>query len=128
MLAAYGLPGCVLVLKLLFKIFVDQKPKWLDAFRAMLAFPIDMTFLSFSYGAATLTFIAASREVQPQAKDVATLTIAVIIGAFLATKCARHSDASLDEGKYFQVVVSAAGSYIVASFVLYWSLHCEQIV
>ncbi|MBB3474259.1 hypothetical protein [Sphingomonas sp. BK345] len=128
MLAAYGLPGCVLILKLLFKIFVDQKPRWVDAFRALLAFPVDVTFLSFSYGAATMALISAARGVQPDAKNVMTLTVAVIIFAILTTKIVKFSDASLDEEKYVLVGLSAVCAYAAAFFVLYFALHCETIV
>lgn len=128
MLAAYGLPGCVLILKLLFKIFVDQKPRWVDAFRALLAFPVDVTFLSFSYGAATLALISAARGVQPDAKIVMTLTVAVMIFAIITTKIAKFSDVSLDEEKYVFVGLSAVCAYATAAFVLYFALHCETIV
>lgn len=128
MISSYAFPGCILVLKLFFKVFVDQKPKWIDGFRAALAFPVDVTFLAFSYGAATLTFVTADKSVQPDWKMVAILTLTVIIGAFIATKLSRHSDASLDQANYFQLITCSVLSYLCAGFILYWSIHCERLV
>jgi hypothetical protein len=47
-------PGTVMVLKLLFKLFIEQQVKAVDIAKAILAFPIDIAFLSFSFGAAII--------------------------------------------------------------------------
>jgi hypothetical protein len=128
MLADYLLPGCVLALKLLFKIFIDQKAKWLDGFRAVLAFPVDITFLSFSYGAATLAHVTPQLNHQIEVKTVGALTLGVVVCALLTTKLSRDSDSALDDRRYPMMISLTFFSYLVAAFVLYWSLHCENMV
>jgi len=64
MLIDMAFPGSVMLLKLFFKILIEQEAKLVDFFNAFLNFPIDIAFLSFSFSAALL--YAPSGKIQRQ--------------------------------------------------------------
>lgn len=122
MSADYLLPGSVLLLKLMFKLFVDQTPKLVDAFKALIAFPVDMTFLAFSFGSAALVQAQIGKAESPDVKMIISLVVFGVIFAFVTTKLARWSDSALDQNKLIASGLIAVAGYFVAVFVVYWSL------
>jgi hypothetical protein len=128
MAAEIFLPGCVLLTKLGFKIFVDQRPAWVDAFRAILMFPADMTFLCFSYGAAALTFHEIQAGVNTKASTTIGIALVGVLFAFLTNRISRAIEAYFDEDKYFLASFLALIGYGISSFVLYAALNVGDFV
>lgn len=122
MIADYVFPGSILFLKFMFKLFVDQKPKLLDAYRAFLSFPIDITFLSLSFGVATLGHLEPSKNTTPNFKMVISFVIISIIIAFLSTKISNYANGVLDKSCYVKSFFVGALGYIISCFVIYRSL------
>lgn len=119
MIADYLLPGSVLVLKLMFKLFADQSPRLVDLFKALITFPIDMTFLAFSFGAATLAHADGG---PPNVKTVIALVLGGVICAFLTTKLCRLADGAFDRNRLWQSGFLAVIGYVIAAAVVYSSL------
>jgi hypothetical protein len=122
MSAEYLLPGSVLLLKLAFKLFVDQTPKLVDTFKALIAFPIDMTFLAFSFGSASLVQAQIGKAGSSDVKMIISLAVFGVLFAFVTTKIARWSDSALDQNKLIVSGLLALVGYFFAVFVVYWSL------
>jgi hypothetical protein len=87
-------PGSVMLLKLVFKITIEQQLKPVDVAKAILAFPIDIAFLSFSFGAAILYArpIATMRQDTP--RDMAMMIVVAVALLVITTTFAKKSDAS----------------------------------
>jgi len=50
----FALPGVIILLKFGLKIATDQETNGADTLKAILVFPVDIAFLSLSYGSAVL--------------------------------------------------------------------------
>jgi hypothetical protein len=122
MSADYVLPGSVLLLKLMFRLLVDQKPSVIDSIKAVIAFPVDMTFLLFSFGAATL---AHDQYIQknPDIRMIVSLVILGVVCAFVTTKLSRISDEQFDKNHYGWAGISGGCGYLVAVAVIYCSFR-----
>ena len=120
MSAEYLLPGSVLLLKFLFRLLVDQSPRLVDFFKALIAFPVDMTFLAFSFGAATLVHASAGKE--SNVRMIITFVVGAVIAALVTTKLSRASDAALDRSRVVAASSITALGYAAALTVLYFSL------
>ena len=108
-------PASVMFLKFFCKLFVDQRIGWLDAGKAILAFPVDIVFLSLSFGSAILYTIPSS-----QIKDGATLKsifviiITCVIIAILTILLCKKSDAALTQNRPIITAVLFLISYAIS--------------
>ncbi|MBY5484669.1 hypothetical protein HFO87_09310 [Rhizobium leguminosarum] len=72
----YALPGSIILLKLMLRLGTDQETNTADTLKAVLVFPVDIAFLSLSYGSAIL--YASQGNVAGQMPVKAVLTIAFL--------------------------------------------------
>jgi hypothetical protein len=77
MLADYILPGSVILLKFGLRITTDTETNTPDTLRALMVFPIDIAFLSLSYGSAIL-YSSQNLSADPHTVK------AIVAAAFLA--------------------------------------------
>ena len=77
----FALPGSIIVLKFGLKMTTDQETNGADTLKALLAFPVDIAFLSLSYGSAVL-YTAQNASNEP-ASVKAILTVAFVAIALL---------------------------------------------
>jgi hypothetical protein len=113
MLWEIAFPGSVMILKLVFKIVIEQQLKAVDVTKALLAFPIDIAFLSFSFGAAML-----------YARPVGSIAVGTILTFAIAllavtTVFAKKSDQSFTLSKFGMTFVHVIVAYVL-SFVAFW--------
>ncbi|WP_277970179.1 hypothetical protein [Sphingomonas echinoides] len=72
----YALPGSIILLKLMLRLGTDQETNGADTLKAILVFPVDIAFLSLSYGTAIL--YASQGNLTGQVPVKAVLTIAFL--------------------------------------------------
>ena len=85
----FALPGSIIMLKFGLKMTTDQETNGADTLKALLIFPVDIAFLSLSYGSAVLyTAQNASDEAAPVKAilTVAFIAIALLLPVIVLTK------------------------------------------
>jgi hypothetical protein len=88
MASDYILPASVICLKFVFKLVIGHEVKKVDIAKALIVFPIDIVFLSFSFGAAVLYSIHAKSPAMPTVKEAVLFTICCCLAAaFVALLC-----------------------------------------
>lgn len=116
--ADYLLPGSVLILKFMFKLFVGHSPRLTDWLKALITFPVDMTFLGFSFGAATVTHAGRAA---PAGKALVVIVLVGVICAIATTVVARSAEHQLDLSRPWRSTGLTAIGYLVAGLVVYLS-------
>lgn len=124
----YFFPGTVLLLKLGFKIFVDQRFKWLTAARSLCVFSADLAFLCLSFGAITLSQAQKSSEHSAEAKLVMGLFALSVIALFGVTAVSRAINDAFDDEKYWLVIGLSAFGYMIALGVLWASVGISGVI
>jgi hypothetical protein len=114
MLSDLAFPCSVMVMKLLFKLAVEQEIKIVDALRALLVFPIDIAFLSFSFGAALLYAIPAQRIQSGNVRTMFIFLIIGLIGLILITVSAKKSEKLFVADNYKLMMFLSAVSYVLS--------------
>jgi hypothetical protein len=112
-------PGFVMVLKLVSKLFVEREVSFMDALKAMVVFPIDITFLAFSFGAAILYAIPPQSVHTGSVKKMFAVLIACTILSIVVTALCRKGDKALDQSKF--------GTTIGWAIVTYGASFCAKL-
>jgi hypothetical protein len=115
-------------LKLCFKIFADQKPTWFDAFKAFFAFPADLTFLSFSFGAAAAAQSTAVEMPLSQIGWVVGIALIGVAAAFITNRISKAVERAMDREKFISAIGESSIGYLIASSILYFSVSIKAII
>lgn len=124
----YVLPGSVLLLKLVFRVCVDQRFTWIDTLRAVVVFPADVAFLSFSFGAATLAQLQATGEQPIDSRFTLTASVLCVAFVMLASVSSKASERAFDSSQFIRMAALSGTGYCLAALVLYWSLHVGALI
>ena len=112
-------PGTVMVLKLLFKLFIEQQVKPVDIAKAILAFPIDIAFLAFSFGAALLYAKPPSSIHIGTIREMFVILLLAVMILMICTVLAKKSDAAFTLNKFALMFLLVILAYL-ASMVAVW--------
>lgn len=121
-------PGTVMMLKLVFKLTIEQQMKPVDVAKAVLAFPIDMAFLSFSFAAA----IVYSREDEVlhdlTLRGTIALVISSVIVLLLTTTFAKKSDAAFTLNRFVWMFCHVICAYVFSITAMLCALHAGTLL
>lgn len=120
-------PGTVMVLKLLFKLFIEQSVKPVDIAKAILAFPIDIAFLSFSFGAAILYAKPPSSIQIGTIREMFVVLLIAIIALMIITVLAKKSDAAFTLNKYALMFLLVILAYLASMAAIWGALSIGAI-
>ena len=114
----YIFPGAVVVLKFLFKLWTNQQSSKVDIVRAIVVFPVDVTFLSLSFLAAACTKWQAANAFPGSTYAVLTAAIVYIAVIYATLVLTKESDRAYIADKSWTALFFACPSYILASLSL----------
>lgn len=114
-------------LKFIVKLVVDQQISKVDAMKAFLAFPIDVAFLSMSFGAAVLAGLGKPGGRTISATGVLVFAVACITVAIITTMFCKRSDRAFDLDKTWPVVGWGFLSYAMSFLAAAGSLQAGSI-
>ena len=117
-----------MLLKLATKLFVGRSAKPFDLFKALVVFPIDMTFLALSFGAALLYARAPSQINAGSVKAMFVFFGFCAILTIVTTALCQKSDKSLDEWKVFDAILYSMVTYAVSFSALITSLSIPELI
>jgi hypothetical protein len=115
-------PASIVLLKFICKLFVDQRVQWLDVGKALLAFPIDIVFLSFSFGSGLLYLMPSDQIRTGTIKSMFGLLVICICVALLTTFICRRSDAALTQSRYWICGLLFVVSYCISVVSIFGAL------
>lgn len=110
----FAFPLVVLTIKLAFKLFVGHTLDRVTTAKTFIAFPVDVAFTAFSFGAASLSHGSDARL---DARAVIAMTLAGVAIALFITWCTREAERAFDRDAYWPVVLLTGLGYLL-SFVL----------
>ncbi len=114
----YIFPGAVVVLKFLLKLWTNQESSKVDIVRALVVFPVDVTFLSLSFLAAACNKWQTESQHPASTYMVLTATIAYIAIIILTSVLTKESDRAYVADKNRKAFWFALPSYVLASLSL----------
>jgi hypothetical protein len=125
MIADYVLPGSVIALKFLFRLFIGQQVTKTEVFKAILSFPVDLAFLAVSFSAIILPGMQTRPTNPLSTKDVMYLFVVYIVIAFVVTAFSRHSDNAFVKApdKPKSAILWATPAYFLSILVIVLSLR-----
>jgi hypothetical protein len=112
-------PGTVMLLKLVFKITIEQQIKPVDVAKAVLAFPIDIAFLAFSFGAALLYARPLGVMHTNGIRQMFVALVVAIILLVITTVFSKKSDNAFTLEKFKMTFLHVLVAYVL-SFVAVW--------
>jgi hypothetical protein len=121
-------PASIMVLKLLCKLFVDQQVRLLDAGKALLAFPVDIVFLSLSFGSGLLYATPTNQIQAATIKSMFVLLLVCVCMALLTTFICRRSDAALSRSQYWRCGLLFIISYSISSIAIFGALGVRSFL
>jgi hypothetical protein len=113
------LPGSILAIKFAFKVVVDQQLSSTGLMKAFLMFPVDIAFLTFTFGAAAFSFSPPSAD---PVRAVLIFALATIFVLFVVHICCRRADLFFDKAKMVPAVSLAAAAYLLSISVIVLAL------
>jgi hypothetical protein len=128
MLGELGFPGSVMLIKLLFKMFIEQEVRRVDCLKAILNFPVDIAFLSLSFGSAILLAAEARSTVSSAGKTLLAFVVAALILSFLVTVMCKRSDRAFTADRNRASVGWAFLGYFLAFVVLFASIELGSVI
>jgi hypothetical protein len=121
-------PGTVLLLKLVFKTVIEQQMKPVDVAKAMLAFPIDIAFLAFSFGAAILYSRPPAQIANGTLRDMFIAIVAAIILLASTTAFSKKSGEAFTRERFVMTFVHIIPAYALSLLTLWAALHAAEII
>ena len=115
------LPGTVVLFKSALRLMVDRQVTGLLFAKAFLAFPIDITFLSFSYGAALLISAQHRGASWPTGFLLGLIVAYALLGTLINLACSK-ADRAFDAERNWVTFFISLGCYIFAFGILYATL------
>jgi hypothetical protein len=123
MFAELAFPGTIMLLKFVSKIVIEQEVRVVDFFKALLSFPIDIAFLSLSFGSAVLLSILAKSPVETVGKEILAIVIGCLIFSLITIMFCKESDRAFTNERNIATVVFAFLGYLLSSLVLLGSVE-----
>lgn len=124
----YALPGSVLLIKLAYRLAVDQRPGVYDLARAAILFPLDIAFLSLSFGAASIVHANhGGAEVSIHVQFFASVILAFVAGLVGVTVLTKRAEDQFEKVHYIATSILTSVGYITATFLLVCSLNIWRI-
>lgn len=121
-------PGTVMVLKLFFKICVEQQVKYVDVAKALLAFPVDIAFLSLSFGSAVL-YAREPAGFQPETvRSMFTILLIALVLIFVVTVVTKKSDRAFTSDSYILTFVLFAAAYSLSALTFWGALNLGRFL
>lgn len=124
----YIFPGSVLFLKLVFRIFVDQKFKWGIAVKSLYIFPLDLAFLSLSFGAVAMSHATLTAGEKGNIKTVIASTVICVILLLIITPIARAAGDAVDDSRWWPAAWLCMSGYFLSFIILFGSLNIGAMV
>jgi hypothetical protein len=121
-------PASVMVIKFLFKLFIDQRVGLVETTKSLLAFPVDIVFLSFSFGSALLYAMPIPSNSPSIVKSSLILALACLCVAILTIVACKKSDAAMISGKWSICVLFFVSSYILSAFTVFGAIQVRSFV
>ena len=121
-------PSSVMLLKLVVKQFSDQETKLLDIFKALLAFPIDIAFLSMAFGSAIISLHYKSASVAFFKGSLVFLVVCVILAIVVTVVCKKADRAFALDKTSKQTLGLAAAGYGLAALATFGTLLIGDIL
>lgn len=121
-------PGMVMILKLVTKLFVGRSASSFDFMKAMVVFPIDITFLALSFGAAILY---ATPPDQIRVGSIRLMFLffgSCVILAVVTTALCQKSDKALDNVEPWPTIGYSVVTYGVSLAALIASLNVQGLI
>jgi hypothetical protein len=118
----YIFPGAVVVLKFLFKLWTNQQSSKVDIVRALVVFPVDVTFLSLSFLAAACAKWQAANQFPASTYAVLSAAIVCIAVIFITLVLTKESDRAYIGDQSWKALSFACPSYILASLSLLFAV------
>lgn len=123
MFAELAFPGTIMLLKFVSKILIEQEVRAVDFFKALLSFPIDIAFLSLSFGSAVLLSILGKSPVEAVGKTILSFVLACLIFSLITIMFCRKSDRAFTNERNIATVVFAFLGYLLSALVLLGSVE-----
>lgn len=121
-------PGIVMLLKLVTKLFVGRSATPFDFLKVMVVFPIDVTFLALSFGAALL-YVTPPSDIQVGTlKAMFVFFAACIILSIITTAICQKSDKFLDEWNVVRSFLYSIVTYGVSFGALITSVNVPELI
>ena len=127
MLWNVAFPGSVMILKLIFKLLIENKLKAVDLAKAILAFPIDIAFLSFSFGAGLLYMRPLGTLSQDDPQKMSAIIVITIILLAITTFLSRKSDNSFTLSKFGTSFFYVLLAYALSAGAFWGALHIKAL-
>jgi hypothetical protein len=126
--AHYYLPAGVIALKFLMKITVEQEVNRIEVTKALLAFPIDLTFLSLTFGVAMIVLLQSRPRDSIPTELALLIFVGYIIAALLVTVFSRKSDKAFATDHNLAAVALVFPGYLISVFVMALTLMALGVV
>lgn len=110
----YLLPGSVIMLKFGLRVTTDQETNGADTLKAILVFPVDIAFLSLSYGSAILYSAQTSQASALPVKGVITIVFVAIALLLPIIVVSKKSERALILAKTGKATALSALGYFMA--------------
>jgi hypothetical protein len=123
------LPGTVVVLKLIVKVFVAQEVRTVEVIRALIAFPTDLIFLSLAFGSAILYNLQVNAKSGVSVPTVVGFTLLCCATVVAVTGiCMRSDKAFTTDKNAFTIVILTGLSYGLSALALYLSFKIAAVI
>lgn len=110
----YALPGSIILLKLMLRLGTDQETNGADTLKAVLVFPVDIAFLSLSYGSAILYASQGALTGQMPVKAVLSIAFLAVFLLMPVIIISKKSERALVLAKTKKAGWLAVGGYALA--------------
>ena len=121
-------PGIVMLLKLVSKLFVEREVSVMDAAKALVAFPVDIVFLAFSFGAAILYATPPETIKVGNIKTMFSFMAGCIVIAIVITAFCRKGDKALDQKRFVIMGAFMVFTYVASIYVLLRSFTIGELI
>jgi hypothetical protein len=120
-------PGTVLLLKLAFKLTIEQELDAVDVAKALLSFPVDIAFLSFSFGAALLYAKPVSEMHDGTVRNMFVALILAVILLVCTTVFSKKSDKAFTLERFWKSGFLVFVSYVFSFLALFGAMNVGAI-
>ncbi|WP_406868149.1 hypothetical protein [Paraburkholderia fungorum] len=114
----YIFPGAVVVLKFLLKLWTNQQSSKVDIVRALVVFPVDVTFLALSFIAAACSKWQITNQAPASTYMVLSAAVVYIVVIILTVVLTKESDRAYIGDRNWKALFFACPSYGLASLSL----------
>jgi hypothetical protein len=125
---AIAFPGTVMLLKLLFKLTIEQEIGAVDVAKALLAFPVDIAFLSFSFGAALLYARPVSELHDSTLRQMFVALVIAIVLLVCTTLFSKKSDKAFTREQFIRTSIHILIAYLFSIAALVGAMNVSAFI